>query len=53
MQEVEGVEPILRIALSRPVKSELARILHLFLQSHAAGYRVLKSQEVFAAITGG
>ena len=53
MQEVESVEPILRIALSPPVKSELARILHLFLQSHAVGYRALKSQEVFAAIAGG
>jgi len=53
MQEVEGVEPILRIALTRPVKSELERILHLFLHSHAAGYRPLKSQEVFAAIAGG
>ena len=51
MQEVEGVEPILRIALAPGVKMELGRTLHLFLQSHADGYRVLKSQEVFAAIT--
>jgi DNA repair protein RecO (recombination protein O) len=53
MQEVESVDPILRITLTPAVKSELARILHLFLQSHAEGYRVLKSQEVFAAIASG
>jgi len=53
MQEVEAVDPILRITLSPPVRSELGRLLHLLFQSHVEGYRVLKSQNVFAAIAGG
>jgi DNA repair protein RecO (recombination protein O) len=51
LQHAEKLESVLRIQLSRVTKAEVHDVLRRHLQNHIEGFRGLKSEEVFAAIS--
>ena len=53
IQEVSSLEPLTRLRLSESGKREVSGVFLRFLQAHVAGFRTLKSQEVFSSLEQG